>query len=254
MIQLTDDERAALRERYRAERDKRIRPDGVAQYVEPSGRFAHLDDDPYTARLDRPPLTDHVEFLMVGGGFAGLCVGARLRDAGIDDFRIIEGGGDYGGVWYWNRYPGAMCDTAAMVYLPLLEETGHMPTQKYTMAPEIWGHARRIAEHYDLYPNAVFSTHVTTMTWNDDEAHWLVSTDRGDRFTATHLAMGTGPLNRPKLPGIPGLDSFGGQMFHTARWDYDATGGSYEGAPMTKLAGLRVGVIGTGASGIQCIP
>ena len=253
-VTLTSTDRDELHARYRAERDKRLRPDGVAQYVEPAGRFAHLLEDPYSPVVERPPLSDHVTLLMVGGGFAGLCVGARLREAGFGDFRILEGGGDFGGVWYWNRYPGAMCDTAAMVYLPLLEETGHMPSHKYVMAPEIWGHAKRIGEHFDLYSRAVFSTHVTTMTWNDDEKHWLVSTNRGDRITAKYVAMGTGPLNRPKLPGIPGLDSFGGHCFHTSRWDYDYTGGSYEGLPMTGLAGKRVGVIGTGATAVQCIP
>ncbi len=251
---LTDEERAALRAKYAAERDKRIRPDGAAQYIEPSGRFSHLDEDTYTPRVERSEITRHVTLAMIGGGFAGLCVGARLRDAGIDDFLIIEGAGDYGGVWYWNRYPGAMCDTAAMVYLPLLEETGYMPTMKYVFAPEIWAHTKRIAEHWDLYPHALFSTHVTTMTWNDDAHHWLVSTDRGDRITADYIAMGTGPLNRPKLPGVPGLDSFGGHMFHTARWDYAYTGGTYEGAPMTHLGDKRVGIIGTGATGVQCVP
>jgi cation diffusion facilitator CzcD-associated flavoprotein CzcO len=253
-VTLTEREREVLRKRYREERDKRVRPDGVAQYVEPTGRFAHLREDPYVERLEREPLTDHVGLLMVGGGFAGLCVGARLREAGIDDFRILEGGGDFGGVWYWNRYPGAMCDTAALVYLPLLEETGHRPTHKYVMAPEIWGHAVRIGQHYDLYDKAVFSTQVTTMTWNEEDKHWLVSTDRGDRIKAKYVAMGTGPLNRPKLPGVPGLDSFGGHTFHTARWDYDFTGGTYEGAPMAKLADKRVGVIGTGATAVQCVP
>jgi cation diffusion facilitator CzcD-associated flavoprotein CzcO len=253
-VTLTEDQRAALRAKYREERDKRVRPDGAAQYVEPTGRFAHLHEDPYTARVEREPLTDHVTLLIVGGGFAGLCVGGRQRDAGFDDFRIVEEGGDFGGVWYWNRYPGAMCDTAAMVYLPLLEETGHRPSHKYVMAPEIWGHAVRIAKHYDLYDRAVFSTQVTTMTWNDEAKHWLVSTDRGDRMTAKYIAMGTGPLNRPKLPGVPGLDSFGGHAFHTSRWDYAYTGGSYEGAPMTKLADKRVGIIGTGATAVQCVP
>ncbi len=253
-VTLTVDDRASLRVKYREERDKRIRADGVGQYVEPTGRFAHLLEDPYTERVERAPRTDHVTLLFVGGGFAGLSVAARLRDAGIDDFLITEGGGDFGGVWYWNRYPGAMCDTAALVYLPLLEETGHMPSQKYVFAPEIWGHALRIAKHYDLYENALFSTHVTTMDWNDELKHWIVTTDRGDRITAKYISMGTGPLNRPKLPGIPGLDSFGGHAFHTARWDYGYTGGSYEGAPMADLADKRVGIIGTGATAVQCIP
>ncbi len=253
-VTLTELDREALRVKYREERDKRVRPDGVAQYVEPTGRFAHLHEDPYVERVEREPLTDHVTLLMVGGGFAGLSVGARLREAGFDDFRILEGGGDFGGVWYWNRYPGAMCDSAAMVYLPLLEETGYMPTNKYVQAPEIWGHAVRIAKHFDLYDKAVFSTQVTTMTWNEVEKHWLVSTDRGDRITAKYVAMGTGPLNRPKLPGVPGLDSFGGHTFHTSRWDYEYTGGSYEGAPMSQLADKRVGIIGTGATAVQCVP
>ncbi|GAA5085119.1 NAD(P)/FAD-dependent oxidoreductase [Thermocatellispora tengchongensis] len=247
-------DREALRAKYREERDKRIRPDGSDQYIAPTGRFAHWKDDPYTPWVEREPITEHVTLAMVGGGFAGLCVGARLRDAGIDDFRIIESGGDFGGVWYWNRYPGAMCDTAAMIYLPLLEETGYMPSMKYAFGPEIFEHARRIGRHYSLYDKAVFSTQVTSLTWDDDGKHWVVATDRGDRITAKYVAAGTGPLDRPKLPGIPGLETFAGHSFHTSRWDYGYTGGTPEGAPMTKLAGKRVGIIGTGASGVQCVP
>ncbi len=251
---LTDEQRAAIRARYRDERNKRLRADGIDQYLEPVGRFAYLEEDPYTPRAEREPLSDHVTFAFIGGGFSGLCAGARLREAGITDFRIIESGGDFGGVWYWNRYPGAMCDTAAMVYLPLLEETGYMPTMKYVQAPEIWRHAIRIAEHYDLYPNALFSTRVTRMAWDDDASVWVIETDRGDRMTAKYVAMGTGPLNRPKLPGIPGIERFRGHSFHTARWDYACTGGDWTGTPMTKLADKRVGIIGTGATAVQCIP
>ena len=146
----------------------------------------------------------------IGGGFAGLSTGARLKQAGIDDVRIIEGGGDVGGAWYWNRYPGAMCDTAAMIYLPLLEETGHMPTQKYTFAPEIFEHAQRIATHFGLYDNALFSTEVTSLEWDDGSSRWIIRTDRGDEIRARFVAMGTGPLHRPKLPGIPGIETFAG--------------------------------------------
>ena len=240
--------------KYREERQKRLRTDGIHQYVEPAGKFDYLNDDPYTPLVEREPLNDHVEFLFVGGGFAGLSVCARLKEAGLTDFRIIEGGGDFGGVWYWNRYPGAMCDTAAMVYLPLLEETGHAPSMKYVQAPEIRGHAVRIANHYDLYPHAVFSTRVENITWDEAASRWIVETDRGDQITATHIAMGTGPLNKPKLPGIPGIETFAGDSFHTSRWNYDVTGGSPEGDPMTALADKRVGVIGTGATGIQIVP
>ncbi len=253
-VTLTEGDREALRNKYRVERDKRLRPDGPAQYIEPTGTFAYLNDDPYTQRVEREPLTDHVELLLLGGGFAGLCIGARLREAGFDDFRIIEGGGDFGGVWYWNRYPGAMCDTAAMVYLPLLEETSYMPTKKYVFAPEIWNHAVRIAKTYDLYEKAVFSTHVRRLTWDEARSVWIIETDRGDRFTARCVATATGPLSRPKLPGIPGIEEFEGHSFHTARWDYAFTGGTYEGAPMEKLADRRVAVIGTGATAVQCIP
>jgi cation diffusion facilitator CzcD-associated flavoprotein CzcO len=244
----------ALRAKYRLERDKRLRPDGNEQYIEPTGRFAHYLDDPYTPLVEREPLTDEVQVAFIGGGFAGLVTGARLKQAGIDDVRIIEGGGDVGGAWYWNRYPGAMCDTAAMVYLPLLEETGHMPTNKYVYAPEIYGQARRIATTFGLYDDAVFSTAVKRLEWDDDAARWVIHTDRGDHIRAKFVAMGTGPLHRPKLPGIPGIETFGGHCFHTSRWDYDYTGGNYEGAPLANLAAKRVGIIGTGATSVQCIP
>mgnify|MGYP006274738577 CR=1 FL=1 len=245
---------ADLRAKYRAERDKRLRPDGNEQYIEPTGRFAHFLDDPYVPKVEREPLRDEVTFAFIGGGFAGLVTGARLKQAGIDDVRIVEGGGDVGGAWYWNRYPGAMCDTAAMVYLPLLEETGHMPSKKYVYAPEIYGQARRIATTFGLYDNAVFSTAVSSLEWDDTTSRWIIHTDRGDAIRAKFVAMGTGPLHRPKLPGIPGIDTFGGHCFHTSRWDYAYTGGSYEGAPMVNLADKRVGIIGTGATAVQCIP
>jgi cyclohexanone monooxygenase len=247
-------DRDELRRRYRAERDKRLRPEGNDQYIEPTGRFAHFLDDPYVPRVEREPLADEVTVAFIGGGFAGLVTGARLKQAGVDDVRLVEGGGDVGGAWYWNRYPGAMCDTAAMVYLPLLEETGHMPTMKYVYAPEIYGQAKRIASTFGLYDKAVFSTAVSKLEWDDDASRWVIHTDRGDRMRAKFVAMGTGPLHRPKLPGIEGIDTFGGHCFHTSRWDYGYTGGSYEGAPMTNLAGKRVGIIGTGATAVQCIP
>jgi cation diffusion facilitator CzcD-associated flavoprotein CzcO len=247
-------DREALRARYRAERDKRLRPDGPDQYLEPTGRFAHLLEDPYVERVERAPVRDEATVVLIGGGFAGLVTGARLKQAGVDDVRIIEGGGDVGGAWYWNRYPGAMCDTAAMVYLPLLEETGHRPTMKYVYAPEIFEHARRIATQFGLYEGALFSTQVTGLVWEASSARWVVRTDRGDEIRARFVAMGTGPLHRPKLPGVPGIETFAGHAFHTSRWDYAYTGGDPTGAPMTGLADKRVGIIGTGATAVQCIP
>jgi len=247
-------DRETLRAKYREEREKRLRPDGNNQYLEPTGPFAHFLDDCYVESIERAPLSDEVTVAIIGGGFAGLVMGARLSQAGVTGIRIIEGGGDVGGAWYWNRYPGAMCDTAAMIYLPLLEETGHRPSQKYTFAPEIFGHAQRIATHFGLYENALFSTEVTDLTWDETSARWLVHTNRGDHIRAKFVTLGTGPLHRPKLPGIPGIESFSRHCFHTSRWDYGYTGGDATGAPLDKLGDKRVGIIGTGATAVQCIP
>jgi cation diffusion facilitator CzcD-associated flavoprotein CzcO len=247
-------DRDAIHARYRAERDKRLRPDGNDQYLEVTGAFARYAEDPYTERVERDALADEVEFAFIGGGFAGLVTGAALVKAGHTDVRIIEKGGDFGGTWYWNRYPGAQCDTAAFVYLPLLEETGHMPSEKYTHAPEIFEHCRRIGRHFGLYDKAVFSTAVTAVEWNDVSEQWVIRTDRGDEMRARYVAMGTGPLHRPKLPGIPGVESFEGHSFHTTRWDYDYTGGDPSGAPLSGLRDKRVAIIGTGATAVQCVP
>ena len=254
MTESTHDDVSSVHARYAAERAKRLRPDGNEQYIEPTGVFAHLLDDPYTEPFERPPLCDEVTVAVIGAGFAGLTTGARLVQAGINDVRLIDKAGDVGGVWYWNRYPGAMCDTAAMIYLPLLEETGAMPSAKYVGAAEIQAHARRIATHFGLYDNAALSTGVTSMTWDDDISRWIIRTDRGDEIRAQFVTTGTGPLHRPKLPGIEGIDTFAGHSFHTSRWDYSYTGGDPSGAPMTGLADKRVGIIGTGATAVQCIP
>jgi cyclohexanone monooxygenase len=247
-------DKQALLARYIAERDKRLRPDGNAQYLEVKGRLAHYLDDPYTPVAERPPRTDHVTFAFVGGGFAGLVTGARLVEAGVADVRIIEKGGDFGGTWYWNRYPGAQCDTASMVYMPLLEETGHRPSEKYAHAPEILAQCQRIGRQYGLYDNALFHTVVEDLAWDEANARWVIRTNRGDHFTASFIGLGTGPLHVPKLPGIPGLESFKGHSFHTSRWDYGYTGGDPGGAPMEKLADKRVAIIGTGATAVQAVP
>jgi cation diffusion facilitator CzcD-associated flavoprotein CzcO len=254
MVTLTQEDHEALRERYRIERDKRIRPDGNDQYLQPTGKFAHLLDDPYVEVVPRDPVREDITVAIIGSGFAGLVMGARLKQAGIDDVHLIDKAGDVGGVWYWNRYPGAMCDTAAMIYLPLLEEVGTVPSKKYVSAPEIWAHAKRIATTFDLYDGAFLSTGITSVTWDENASRWIIRTDRGDELRARFVTMGTGPLHRPKLPGIPGIESFEGHTFHTARWDYDYTGGDPDAAPMEKLADKRVGIIGTGATAIQCIP
>jgi cation diffusion facilitator CzcD-associated flavoprotein CzcO len=243
-----------LRQKYMEERNKRLRADGNDQYIQVKGQLAHYLDDPYSPLTPRDPKTDHVTFAFIGGGFAGLVTAARLSEAGIRDVRIIEKGGDFGGTWYWNRYPGAQCDTASLVYMPLLEETGYMPSEKYAHAPEILAHCRRIGKQYGLYRCALFHTQVESLEWDEARSHWIVRTNRGDAFTAQFIGMGTGPLHVPKLPGIPGIGSFKGHSFHTSRWDYNYTGGNPSGAPMDKLADRRVGIIGTGATSVQCVP
>jgi cyclohexanone monooxygenase len=247
-------DKEALKAKYRAERDKRLRADGNDQYIRVAGVFSGYLDDPYTPFQPREPKTDHVEFAFIGGGFAGLVAGARLVEAGITDVRIIEKGGDFGGTWYWNRYPGAQCDTASMIYMPLLEETGHIPREKYAHAPEILEQCQRIGRKYNLYDNALFHTEVKDLTWDEENDVWIITTNRDDRFTARFLGSGTGPLHVPKLPGIPGIESFKGHSFHTSRWDYGYTGGDPLGAPLSKLGDKRVAIIGTGATAVQCVP
>ncbi|MFM7786348.1 MAG: flavin-containing monooxygenase, partial [Gammaproteobacteria bacterium] len=180
--------------------------------------------------------------------------GARLMEAGVKDVRIIEKGGDFGGTWYWNRYPGAQCDTASMIYLPLLEEVGHRPSEKYAHAPEILAHSQNIGRTYGLYEHALFHTQARSIAWDETVRAWRITTNRGDNFTAQFIGLGTGPLHVPKLPGIPGIESFKGHSFHTSRWDYAYTGGDPQGAPLSKLADKRVAIIGTGATAVQCIP
>ncbi len=255
----TDDNAAhievdALKARYREERDRRLRADGNQQYAAMTGAFAHYLDDPYVeAGFTREPVRETVDAVVIGGGFGGLLSGARLREAGIESFRIIEKGGDFGGTWYWNRYPGAACDTESYIYLPLLEETGYTPQRKYARAPEILAQAQRVARHFDLYPHALFQTVATEMRWDEAAARWHVRTDRGDAISARFVILVGGPLDRPKLPGIPGVETFKGHSFHTSRWDYAYTGGDSHGN-LTGLADRRVGIIGTGATAVQCVP
>jgi cyclohexanone monooxygenase len=245
---------AALRAKYRAERDRRLRAEGNGQYIKIEAEFSRYLDDPYVAPgFTRDALSDEIDVVVIGGGFGGLLAGARLREAGVKNVRLIEKGGDFGGTWYWNRYPGAACDVESYVYLPLLEEVGYMPVEKYTRAPEILKYCRMIGEKYDLYRDACFQTEVTALDWDNAASRWIISTNRGDAMKARFVIMANGPLHRPKLPGIPGVETFKGHTFHTSRWDYDYTGGDPMGG-LTGLKGKRIGIIGTGATAVQCVP
>jgi cyclohexanone monooxygenase len=245
----------AIRARYARERDKRVRREGEAQYAETAGEFARFaDGDPFAPPgFEREPLVGAVEAVVIGGGWAGLITAARLREAGISDVRVIEAGSDFGGTWYWNRYPGAQCDVESYCYLPLLEETNYIPKEKYAFAPEIFAHAQRIGRHFGLYENACFRTRVLDVTWDEAACRWLVRTNRDDALKARFVFLAIGPWSRAKLPNLLGLKSFKGHSFHTSRWDYDYTGGDHTGN-LHKLADKRVAVIGTGATAIQCVP
>ena len=244
----------ALREKYAAERGKRLRADANTQYQEISGQFARYDSDPYVEPgFTRPALHEALDALIIGGGFGGQLAAVRLQEMGITTFRLVEKAGDFGGTWYWNRYPGAQCDIEGYLYLPLLEETGYIPKERYSFAPEIFSHAQRIGRHFKLYEKACFQTRVKEARWDEEAGRWTVTTDRDDVFRTRFVIMSSGPLNKPKLPGIPGIEHFTGHTFHTSRWDYDYTGGDTTGG-LHKLHDKRVGIIGTGATAIQCIP
>jgi cation diffusion facilitator CzcD-associated flavoprotein CzcO/acetyl esterase/lipase len=245
---------AEVRAKYDAERDKRIRRDGNDQFTPIAGDLEEFGADPHADGSTRTePITDWTEVVIIGAGFGGLTVAGRLKAAGVTDLRIVEKGSNVGGAWYWNRYPGVQCDIESYIYLPLLEETGYMPSLKYAFGDEIRQHCERIAQHFDLYDQAVFSTEVTEVAWDPAAKEWTVHTSNGDAMRARHVVMANGPLNRPKLPGIPGITTFGGHMFHTSRWDYEYTGGNQHGG-LDRLADKKVAVVGTGATALQCIP
>lgn len=239
---------AELREKYRAERDKRLREEGNEQYVEVKDEFADYVDDPYIdAPIERDPLSDEVDVIVIGGGFGGLLAGARLREAGIRSLRMIEKGGDYGGTWYWNRYPGARCDIESMGYSygfdPELEQDWTW-SERYATQPEILSYAEHVADRYDLKKDVTFETRVTRAVFNEDTSRWTIYTDTGEAISAQYFVMATGCLSVPKKPDIQGAESFEGPTYVTGEWPH-------EGVDFT---GKKVAVIGTGSSAIQAIP
>lgn len=242
------------REKYRIEREKRLRADGIRQYKELKGDYEEFDRDPYVEPgFTRDAVIEDVDVVIVGGGFGGMIEAANLTKAGITNFRIIEKAGDFGGTWYWNRYPNAACDVESYVYLPLLEDTGYMPTEKYAKAPEIFAYCQLLGRTFDLYRGALFQTEVEDMRWDESKKRWDVMTSRSDVLSAKFIVIAGGVLHKAKLPGIPGIETYAGRAFHTSRWDYSYTGGSSQ-TLMEKLANKRVGIIGTGATAVQVVP
>ncbi len=244
----------AVHAKYLAERDKRLVPGRAAiRDLTTDEYFAHYRDDPFTKFIERDPIAEDADVVIVGGGIAGLLAGARLRKAGVERIRIVDQAGGVGGTWYWNRYPGVMCDVESHMYLPMLEELDYIPTHRYAFGEEIRTHLEAVADRFDLGEDALFHTGVTRAEWQEDEARWLISTDRGDEVRCRWYVLAVGILNLMKLPTIPGMEDFAGGSFHTARWDYEYTGGGPHD-PLTGLHGKSVALIGTGASGIQCLP
>ncbi|HZO35611.1 MAG TPA: NAD(P)/FAD-dependent oxidoreductase [Solirubrobacteraceae bacterium] len=241
----------AIRKRYVQEQEKRSGPKTKQQLVATSSAVSA--DDPFAEPVEREPLFDEVDVVVVGGGFTGLITGAHMRKAGVPLIRMIEKGGGFGGVWYWNRYPGIRCDVDSYIYLPLLEDVPTVPSEKFAEGGEIRAHCRAIADTFDLDEAACLQTQVTGMRWDEDSSRWSITTDRGDDMRARFVCLGSGVLDRPKIPDVPGLDEFQGHVFHSSRWDYDYTGGDAHGN-LVNLKDKKVAVVGTAASAIQFVP
>jgi cyclohexanone monooxygenase len=245
----------ALKQKYAEERDKRLGPQGGRQYRLAIDDYPELIEDPWAkAPSPRAAVSEDVDALVVGGGMSGIMTAGRLMQNGVTNLRLIERGADYGGTWYWNRYPGAQCDTESYIYMPLLDESGYVPTQKYAGQPELQSYFKQVADQLGLTERALFRTKANSFTWDEGLQRWIVRTDRGDEIRARFIALCVGNLAQPKLPAIEGIKSFKGHMFLTARWDYDYTGGSASAPQLTNLRDKRAAIIGTGASAVQAIP
>jgi cyclohexanone monooxygenase len=217
---------------------------GAADYMAMEGDFAKYLQDVYSADpVPREALTDECDILVVGAGFAGLLLWHKLSEAGFVDVRFCEKGGDVGGTWYWNRYPGIACDVESYSYLPLLEEMGYVPSMKFASGFEILEYCQQMATKFGFYDHCLFHTTVETTEWDEASGRWTVTTDRGDAMRARYVILANGILTSPKLARIAGMETFQGETFHTSRWDYNVT-----------LEGKRVGIIGTGATAVQAIP
>ena len=227
--------------KYRAYKEERR---GAADYMSMEGEFSRYLEDVYSGpRIEREALTDECEILIIGAGFAGLLLWHKLKSAGFTDIRFCEKGGDVGGTWYWNRYPGVACDVESYSYLPLLDEMGYVPSMKFASGFEILEYCQSMAQDTGFYDHCLFHTTVEETEWDEAAGRWTVRTDRGDAMRARFVILANGILTTPKLARIKGMESFEGESFHTSRWNYDID-----------LENKRVGIIGTGATAVQVIP
>ncbi|KAL4910545.1 hypothetical protein BDW74DRAFT_184430 [Aspergillus multicolor] len=267
---------ASVRQRYEHEANKRLRPDGSSQFIPLStseeSRLRSLAADPWanhSALNAKPsPITDGTtyRFFVLGAGYGGLQFAVRLIESGIataSEIRLADAAGGFGGTWYWNRFPGLHCDVESYVYLPLLEETGYVPSKKYASGLEVREHAERIAERWGLGDKALFRADVKGVSWDEGAQVWRIAAveNRGPNqepvrreFQAEYVYLAAGVLTRPQIPRIPGLTEFKGEMWHTARWNYVVSGGSQEDQSLTGLQGKRVAVVGTAATAIAVVP
>ncbi|KAI0020970.1 FAD/NAD(P)-binding domain-containing protein [Xylariomycetidae sp. FL0641] len=269
-----------ITQKYAAEAQKRVRPDGLAQYTtlsnSDSERLRHLVDDIWAdhAALDAAPSPlgpdTQPKFLIAGAGIGGIISAVRLIQQGFraSQIRLVETAGGVGGTWYWNRYPGLHCDVEAYIYMPLLEEMGYMPSHRYAPGAEIRRYLNQVVEKYDLTDKILFRTQLKQIEWDDEARVWKcdITTGRGPKgqhwtpstVTAEFVYLTAGLLAKPHIPklGGVGVEGFQGDMFHTSLWNYDVTGGSSEDvfSDMSKLKDKRVGVIGTGATAVQVVP
>jgi cation diffusion facilitator CzcD-associated flavoprotein CzcO len=227
--------------KYRENKEAR---EGAADYIAMEGEFAKYLEDVYSEPpVERPALTDECEILVIGGGFGALLLWYRLMKAGFTDVRFCEKGGDVGGTWYWNRYPGIACDVESYSYLPLLEEMGHIPSMKFASGFEILEYCQTMADRFGFYDRCLFHTTVEQTNWDEASSRWIVKTDRGDAMKARFVVLANGILTTPKLAKIDGMENFEGDAFHTSRWNYHVD-----------IKDKRVGIIGTGATAVQIVP
>lgn len=227
--------------KYKEFKEKRF---GAANYMDMKGEFSRYLVDPYSSKpVKREKLTDHTEILIVGAGFAGLLIWYKLQKAGYQDVRFCEKGGDVGGTWYWNRYPGIACDVESYSYLPLLDEMNYFPTMKFASGFEIMEYCQSMAKKFKFYDKCLFHTTVEKTIWDDKKKVWSITTDRGDKMTANYVVLANGLLTAPRLAKIEGMETFSGKSFHTSRWDYNIN-----------LKDKKVGIIGTGATSVQVVP